>query len=62
MWWVWLSVGIIIGYMMSALMVVASREDRRNERRDERVLSDVPKGDESLGETDAHLSGLQDER
>ena len=62
MWWVWLSVGIIIGYLMSALMVVASREDRRNERRDERILPAVPEGASSVGETDAHLPGLQDER
>ena len=62
MWWVWLSVGIITGYLMSALMVVASREDRRNERRDERVFSDVSTGASAVGETDAHLPGLQDER
>lgn len=62
MWWIWLSVGIIIGYLMSALMVVASREDRRNERRDERILPAVPEGAQGMGETDAHLPGLQDER
>ena len=62
MWWVWLSVGIIIGYMMSALMVVASREDRRNERRDERVLSGVPKGTSGMGESEQNMSGVQDDR
>ena len=62
MGWIWFSIGVIVGYIMTALMVVASREDRRNERRDERVFSDVPTGASSVGETDAHLPGLQDER
>lgn len=62
MWWIWFSIGVIVGYIMTALMVVASREDRRNERRDERILPGVPEGAQSMGETDAHLPGLQDER
>ena len=62
MGWIWFSIGVIVGYIMTALMVVASREDRMNERRDERVFSDVPTGASSVGETDAHLPGLQDER
>lgn len=62
MGWIWFSIGVIVGYIMTALMVVASREDRRNERRDERILPAVPEGASSVGETDAHLPGLQDER
>lgn len=62
MGWVWFSIGVIVGYIMAALMIAASREDRRNERRDERILPAVSEGASSVGETDAHLSGLQDER
>lgn len=62
MGWIWFSIGVIVGYIMTALMVVASREDRRNERRDERILPAVPEGASSVGEADAHLPSLQDER
>ena len=62
MGWIWFSIGVIVGYIMTALMVVASREDRRNERRDERILPGVPEGAQGMGEADAHLPSLQDER
>ena len=62
MGWIWFSIGVIVGYIMTALMVVASREDRRNERRDESILPAVPEGAQGMGKTDAHLPGLQDER
>jgi hypothetical protein len=60
--WIWFSIGVIVGYIMTALMVVASREDRMNERRDERILPAVPEGTSGMGEGEQNLPGLQDER
>lgn len=69
MGWMWFSIGVIVGYIMAALMTAASREDRMNEAREARAYREAEKGTERVseqavarGEGTAYLSDLPEER
>ena len=66
MGWVWFALGIVIGYIMAALMTVASWEDRMNEsrayREAEKRAEGVPEPAMARSEGATYLPDLPEER
>ena len=66
MGWVWFALGIVVGYIMAALMTAASWEDRWNETRAYREAEErakrVSEPAVERGEGAAYLPDLPEER